>query len=477
MANLVEPQTLKGFRDLLPEQMILRNEAVEKIRNVYAKYGFAPIDTPILEYLRTLVGTGGEETNKSLFHVKTPEQESAAMRFDLTVPFARIIAQYPLETKLPFRRYHIGPVFRGDKPDPGRYRQFTQFDIDVAGTKSIVIEAEMVAAMADVMTDFGMQPGEFVLQINNLKSIYAFLAQIGIENPATAKRVMRVVDKLQKIGPAEVAKELCGGRVDASGDPIDGVGLKPEQAEQICNFIKVTGAKRIDVVEQLRGILTPCDQATEALAELQQLAELLEALGVNEQTAIFDCSLMRGLDYYTATVFEGYIPAAPQYGSIMGGGRYDGLVDRFAENGVAACGVSIGLDRFLDAMIFVGKLKVRKSTTQALVIGMKGVNQTHLLSLAAELRGAGVNTEVYSGAEKASMKDQMAYANDKDIPLAIIVGENEVQENTVSVKNLAMGSAIKAAAKDSEEYKTLSKAGQVTIPRGDMLGQVKTWLA
>lgn len=473
MANLVEPQTLKGFRDLLPEAMILRNEAVEKIRRVYAKYGFAPIDTPILEHLSTLIGAGSEETSKSLFQLKSPEEDTVAMRFDLTVPFARIIAQYPLEAKLPFRRYHIGPVFRGDKPDPGRYRQFTQFDIDVAGSKSLVVEAELVSAMVEVMADFGMQPGEFVLQINNLKSIYAFLAQIGITEDAVAKRVMRVVDKLQKIGIESVERELCEGRTDASGAKINGLGLQPSQAAEICRFIKTTAGTRLGVVEQLRGILQPSDLATTALAEMQQLGELLEAVGVDEQTAIFDCSLMRGLDYYTATVFEGYLPAAPMYGSILGGGRYDGLVDRFSETSVAACGVSIGLDRFLDALIHAGKLKVRKSTTKALVIGMKGVNQAHLLGLATELRKAGINTEVYAGAQGASMKDQLSYADDKDIPVAVIVGEDEVKSASVSIKDLARGREIKATVTDRAEYMKLSKAGQVTLPRADMIAHVQ----
>jgi histidyl-tRNA synthetase len=387
MTHLVPPETLKGFRDLLPETMIARNEAVERIRKIYERYGFVPIDTPILEHLRTLVGAGGEETNKLIFRLKTPEEEAAGMRFDLTVPFARLIAQYPEQVKLPFRRYHIGPVFRGDDPKAGRYRQFTQFDIDAAGSASMMVEAEVIATMAEVMKEFEMGPGEFVIQINHLGATHAFLSQIGIPDIEKAKRVMRVIDKLPKVGLEAVTLELGDGRIDASGDPIPGARLAPGQIDRIARYIAIRGLDRRAFIRELAALLEPSEKAAKGLAGFAELADLLDALGVGETEAVFDCSLMRGLDYYTAMVFEASMPDARQFGSVLGGGRYDGLVDRFSETSVPACGVSIGLDRFIDALTHLGKLKRASAITQALVIGMKGVRRVAAAGGGASRRG------------------------------------------------------------------------------------------
>jgi histidyl-tRNA synthetase len=476
MSNPIEPQTLKGFRDLLPEAMIARNAAIERIRKVYEKYGFAPIDTPALEYLRTLTGAGGEEATKLLFHLKTPEGDAAAMRFDLTVPFARLLAQYPEQLKLPFRRYHIGPVFRADDPHPGRYRQFTQFDIDAAGSASMMVEAEIVAAMAEVMKEFGVQPGEFVIQINNLRAIHAFLTQLGVPDLPTAKRVMRVIDKLRKVGLENVRRELGEGRVDASGDPIRGVGLDAVQIDEICRLLKITGAGRTAIVAALGELLQKTEMAEQALAELTELADLLDAHGVAEEEAVFDGSLMRGLDYYTAVVFEAYLPNAQQFGSILGGGRYDNLVDRFQPASIPACGVSIGLDRFLDALAHLGKITLAPTNTQVLVIGMKGVPGAELLRLAAELRQAEIRTEVYLGAPGSSMKDQLAFANAREFPLAVIVGEDEIKAGTVSIKNLVIGRKIRASAADREAYRQQGRAGQVTAPRAELITAIREQL-
>ncbi len=476
MSDLVPPETLKGFRDLLPDSMIARNEAVERIRRIYERYGFAPIDTPVLEHLRTLVGTGGDETNKLIFRLQTPEEETAGLRFDLTVPFARLLAQYPDQVKLPFRRYHIGPVFRGDDPKVGRYRQFTQFDIDAAGSDSLMVEAEVVATMADVMKEFAMGPGEFVIQINNLGATHAFLTQIGIPELEQAKRVMRVIDKLAKVGLEEVRKELGAGRIDASGDPIPGVKLTPQQIDEITRYVAIRGLDRRAFTRELKALLTPSERADRGLAEFAELADFLDALGVTEQEAVFDCSLMRGLDYYTAMVFEAFLPQARQFGSVLGGGRYDGLVDRFSKTSVPACGVSIGLDRFIDALTHLGKLKVATTITQALIIGMKGVPAIELLRLAAELRGSGIRTEVYLGAKGSSMKDQLAFANARGIPIAVIIGEDEIKAGTVSIKNLVIGKVTRAGVTDQAEYKKQARAGQLTARRADLVATVREQL-
>ena len=229
----VKPQTLKGFCDYLPAEMICRNHVIEKIRSVFERYGFVPIDTPILEYLVTLVGTGGEAINKEIFRLESPEHEPIGMRFDLTVPFARLLAQHKDKIKLPFRRYHIGPVFRSDKPAPGRYRQFTQFDIDVAGSESVIVDAEIISAMCDVMRELGLkhkeqdpnERGEYQVNVNNRRLMDALLHSCNIQEEQKIKHILRVIDKLQKVGIENVKKEFAEGRVDESGDPIPGVGL------------------------------------------------------------------------------------------------------------------------------------------------------------------------------------------------------------------------------------------------------------
>jgi histidyl-tRNA synthetase len=398
------------------------------------------------------------------------------MRFDLTVPFARVLAQYPEQLKLPFRRYHIGPVFRADDPHPGRYRQFTQFDIDAAGSASMMVEAEIVAAMAEVMKEFDVKPGEFVIQINNLRAIHAFLTQLGAPDLATAKRVMRVIDKLRKVGLENVRKELGEGRIDASGDPIRGVGLNAGQIDEICRLLNIKATDRRSVIAALRELLQPSEMADQALSEFTELADLLDAHGVSDAEAVFDCSLMRGLDYYTAIVFEAYLPNAQQFGSILGGGRYDNLVDRFQTTSIPACGVSIGLDRFLDAIAHLGKIKLKPTNTEVLVIGMKGVPGAELLKLAAELREADIRTEVYLGAPNAKMKDQLAFANTRGFPLAIIVGENEIKDGTVSIKNLVIGQKIRESAANREEYEKQGRAGQMTVPRTELIATIRDQL-
>src|SRR5688572_14179615 len=261
--DLVEPQTLKGFQDLLPPDMILRNQVVRKIQDVYERYGFLPIDTPVLEHLGTLVGVGGEEANKSMFRLDSPEEEPVAMRFDLTVPFARLIAQYADKLPLPFRRYHVGPVFRADKPGPGRFRQFTQLDIDAAGSASVAVDAEIVAAMCDAMRAVGLggqgaesSPTRFQVRINNRRLVDALLKDAGITSRETAIHVLRVVDKLAKVGVDNVRKELGEGRVDESGDKIRGVRLPAGVIDKVLSFIALTGGTRLEVTDRVAATLS-----------------------------------------------------------------------------------------------------------------------------------------------------------------------------------------------------------------------------
>ncbi|HNT34646.1 MAG TPA: histidine--tRNA ligase [bacterium] len=477
---LVNPQTLKGFQDFLPEAMILRNQVAQRIKSVYESYGFLPIDTPILEHLASLIGTGGEETNKELFRLESPENEAVAMRYDLTVPLARIVAQYRDTLKLPFRRYHFGPVFRADKPGFGRFRQFTQFDIDVVGTESVAADAEIIAAMCEVMRAVGIcsddEVRDFEIRINNRKLMDALLQGFGLRSMELQKHVLRVIDKLKKVGLDNVRKELGQGRVDESGDPIKGVGLSPDIIEKVLAFISIRGSSRHGVLEEVQKHLSDSEASRTALSEMRTLADCLDALHVRESEALFDPSLARGLDYYTGPIYEAYLLAAPEFGSVIGGGRYDRLVERFLDVAVPGTGASIGFDRFVSALEKLGKLPAQAAVTKALLITLGDVQMTDVLGCAKELRNAGIPTEVYLGEGKAGMKTQLSFANTRRIPIAVILGEDEVKAGKVSIKDLQAGFEQRAEIKDHDAYRKAGKSGQVTVDRSAMVETVKSLL-
>jgi histidyl-tRNA synthetase len=467
--QLVEPRSLKGLQDLLPEDLIPRKAVIQTIETVFQRFGFVPLETPALEYLDVLLGTGGEETNKELFRLESPEGEAIALRFDLTVPFARLLAQYPDRLKAPVRRYALGSVWRADKPGPGRFRQFTQFDVDIAGAESVAADGEIVGVMCGVMAALGVP--EYRAVINNRRLIDAMLEGLGITEAAPQKHVLRVIDKLQKVGVDNIRKELGEGRIDDSGDPIPGVHLDAETIDRLLAFIAVTGATRGEVVENLAKALPKSEAATRALDEMRELDAALQALGVSETEAVFDPSLARGLDYYTGPVYEMILPNARQFGSVMGGGRYDQLVERFMERSITCTGMAVGLDRLVAALTQLGLVPKAKTTVQALVVTMGNVPKSESLRVAKELRDAGINAEVYLGA-KANMKAQMSHADRWEIPVAVIVGEDEIAKGVVSVKDLLAGKQQRENIENREEYRKAGRTGQVTVERAEMVKTV-----
>ncbi len=463
----IEPTTLKGFQDLLPEELIPRKRLIQTIESVFERYGFAPLETPALEYLEVLLGTGGENTNKELFRLESPEGEAIAMRFDMTVPFARLLAQYPDRLKTPFRRYAIGPVWRADKPGPGRFRQFVQCDIDVAGAATPAVDAEIIAVMCAVMAAFGVE--EYTVLVNNRKLIDAMLEGCGIAEAVRQKHVLRVIDKLAKVGVGNVRLELGPGRVDESGDPIPGVGLDAAAIDTILAFVALAAASRADMITQFEANLPQCPLTTEAINEMRELAESLDALGVKEGHARFDPSLARGLDYYTGPVFEMILPNAPEFGSVMGGGRYDGLVERFVNRPTPCTGMSVGLDRLLAALNALGRVTPAKTPVEVLVVTMGNVPKAETLRLASELRAAGFCTETFFAArKKMQMGNQLSHADHYGIPVAVIIGEDELARGLVSIKDLRAGKEQRETIEDREAYREAGKTGQVTVPRTDM---------
>jgi histidyl-tRNA synthetase len=468
----VDARIPKGFQDILPGDLIPRKRVIAAIESVFERFGFLPLETPAVEYLDILLGTGGEETNKELFRLDTPEGEPAALRFDLTVPFARILAQYP-EIKLPFRRYALGTVWRADKPGPGRYRQFTQFDVDAAGSESLAVDGEIIGLMCQVMAALRIE--NYAVLVNNRKLLDAVLSNSGIDDPARQKHVLRVIDKLAKVGVQNVRLELASGRIDDSGDPIPGVNLPADTIEQIMRFVAIEADTRQQVMACLRDALADTEASRAALAEMDELASALDALGLDDRHVRFQPSLARGLDYYTGPVFEAVLTDAPEFGSVMGGGRYNGLVDRFMDTPIPCTGVAVGLDRLIPALRKLNLGPETATTVQVLVVTMGKVPFAETLKVASQLRESGIATEAYFG-PKMSMKAQLSHADRWGVPVAVILGEDELSRGEVAIKDLLAGKLKREDIQDHEAYRMAGKTGQMTVSRSELVSTVRQLL-
>lgn len=477
---LVPAQTLKGYRDILPEELIFQNAMIEKIRRVLELYGFLPLDTPCVEYLATLTGTGGEETEKDIIRFKSREGEDVGLRFDLTVPFARLLAQYPEQLRLPFRRYQLAPVFRNDKPGEGRYRQFRQFDFDAAGSESIAVDAEIVAVICEILKIVGLDNGgqshQFQVRVNNRKILELIMRAAGLPDFETQRRALRVIDKLLKIGEQNVRRELGRGRIDESGDTIRGVGLSESAIDKIMRLILITAPTRVGIIDALAHELAALSDSGAVLDEMREFDRCLAAQDVSEKDVVFYPSLARGLDYYTGPIFEAYVLDAPDVGAIIGGGRYDQLVDRFLEKKIPATGASFGLDRFTAALKRLGKAPTLATITQVLIVSMAGVPPSHLLKIADMLRAEDISTEVYFGEARVRLSDQLSAANLRGVPVAVIIGPDEVQASKASVKDLQTGLSSRAGIEDRDAFRKAGKAGQVTVDLADLAATVKSIL-
>lgn len=474
--SIVEPRLLRGFRDYLPAQMNARLKIIATIRKVYELYGFLPLDTPAQEYRVTLMGYG-EENTKQIFNFQNPEEEDVALRFDLTVPLARVVAQYP-DLPLPFRRYQVAPVWRADKPDPGRFREFVQFDLDSVGTSSISADVEILCGMYDTLRALGLT--NFKVRFSDRKVLNSLLDYANIPRDQS-HGVFRVLDKLEKIGLDGITAELTNGRVDASGDKIPGLGLRSTQVDRIKQFLAIPKGRRQETLSTLASLFGGVGSAQEAIGELGNICDSLEALGIPEENVVLDLSIARGLDYYTGPVFEAILTDAPEFGSVFGGGRYDGLVERFLGKKIPAVGASIGVDRLFAALQKLGLAEATPSTAQVIVTVMEPSRSAEYQKLTRELRLAGINTEMYLGEEK-SLGKQLQYANRQEIPFAVIIGSDEFSRGEVTIKNLKLGAQLQdkkksVSGKDREEWLKLSRTVQTTVPRTDTVEQIRKLLA
>ena len=470
MTERAKANTSKGLRDILPEQMLARQQMVDVIRNVYETYGFIPLETPAIEFLHVLSGSAGEEAQQSIFRVESPEKESLGLRFDLTVPLARVFAQYP-DLPKPFRRYQVSPVWRADKPGPGRFREFMQFDLDSVGAASEVADTEIIAAMCDTLS--ALQVGRYSVRFSSRRVLNLLLPFASIDEKQ-GPDVFRVLDKLEKIGLENVRLELTEGRTDKSGDTIPGLGLSTESATRVERFLELRAVNREDLLAQLRDTFKGVADADREIEALTRISSHLAALGYQEDRVIIDLSVARGLAYYTGPVFEAILLDAPEFGSVFGGGRYDNLVMRFLGERVPATGASIGVDRLLAALVKLGRISSRRSTARVLMTVIDQDLIDDYLAMTFELRRAGVPTEIYLGSESGIGK-QLKHADRCQIPIALLYGTDERAKATVTAKDMEAGRARSEELTDRDEWRR-ERPGQIEIPRDELVDGVKRLL-
>lgn len=465
----VKPQVLKGFRDYPPEEQLLRERMIAKVREVCELMGFLPLQTASLEYAETLLGPHyNEDSLAELFGFHGPDEVDMALRYEFTVSLARYVALQP-NIALPFRRYQYGNVWRVDKPGPGRFREFMQFDIDIVGTKNLLADAEIIAAM--VRTLEALEIENFAVRFANRKILNGLVEWAGI-SADRGPDVMRVLDKFEKQGPEAVIAELGQGRVDDSGAKIPGLELPRDQIAGIERFLtEALGRRNAEPLTWVDKNLGGFAQATEGAEELRVIQSHLEQLGIEKTHADIDLTIVRGLGYYTGTVFETTLLDLPEYGSVFSGGRYDNLVDRFQSQPVPATGASIGIDRLLAALIALKKVDLQRATSKVLVTVMDRERLPHYLHILAELREAGIPSEIFTGDTK-NLTKQVKYGDKVGIPFAVIVGSDEFENSQVTVKNLAAGAEKAHGTSDREEW-LKAEGFQETITRQELITYLK----
>lgn len=419
-AKRIEPRTLKGFRDYLPETMLPREWLIETARRVYRSYGFAPIDTPALEYLEILTGKGSDETDKQLYKFQDHGQRWVGMRFDLTVPLARFVAQHIGQLGTPFKRYHIATVWRGENTQRGRYREFMQCDFDTIGTRSLVADIETTLVIHDLFVALGI--GEFTINVNNRLVLTGLLERFGLADKTAA--VLRALDKLAKIGPEKVAAELAEA------------GATAEQAASVLKLSELSGTSEF-ILSELERLVHGSAVGQEGVSKLADLLAAVIASGVPPARIRLAPSIARGLDYYTGTVFETFLNQLPGIGSVCSGGRYDNLAELYTKEELPGVGASLGLDRLLAALEEL-KLLAGVSTPAPVFLPFFDGKRLHdYLRLASELRAAGLGVEFYP--EPKKLGQQLKYADRRKFRVALVIGEEEWTNGSCQIKDLATG--------------------------------------
>ena len=433
-----EPRTLPGFMELLPSEQILFDDMKQKIEKSYQKFGFLPIDTPIIEYAEVLLAKAGGETEKQIYRFEKGDTD-LALRFDLTVPLAKYVAKNYGNLSFPFRRYQIGKVYRGERAQKGRYREFYQCDIDIIGdeTLDIINDAELPSVIATTFRKLGFE--DFTIKINNRKILNGLYASINQTEKSVD--IMRIIDKIDKIGDEAVVEELT--KIEVPEDAI----------EKIMQFIKIDGT--IDEkLEKLESLQIDNETYKTGVEELKQVVKYIRLFGIEDKNFTIDLSIARGLDYYTGTVYETFLNGYRELGSVCSGGRYENLAQNYTDKKLPGVGVSIGLTRLFYKLNELNLIKSDKKSISELLILPMTENMEVPIKLATELRNLNVNTEIYLNNKK--LKAKMKYADKLEIPYIIVIGDDEIESSMVKIKNMKIGEEIKVEL-DAEKIKKVIK--------------------
>ena len=444
-----KPRTLSGFMELLPQPQQQMERMMELLRRSYSLYGFTPLDTPVIEASEVLLAKAGGETEKQIYRF-TKGDTDLSLRFDLTVPLAKYVALHYAELSFPFRRYQIGKVYRGERAQRGRFREFYQADIDIIGDGKLDIlnEAEIPAIIYHTFTALGLR--RFQIRVNNRKILNGFYAMLGLSDQAPD--IMRTVDKLDKIGPEKVAALLTG----------EEIGLAPAQAEEILKFIGIKGCNGevLAALENWRGRDPLFD---EGLDELTAVVRHLGDFGVPEDHFAVDLTIARGLDYYTGTVYETALLDHPEIGSVCSGGRYDNLAEYYTEKQLPGVGISIGLTRLFYVLGEQGMLNPDLPTAPADVLILPMTEQlSPAIALATRLRQGGIRTQLYT--EQKTFKQKMAYADKLGVPFVLFLGEDEIAQGKVSLKDMATGEQALLSPEEAQARIAAQAAAGWTLP-------------
>jgi histidyl-tRNA synthetase len=417
VADLIEPRTLRGFRDFLPDVMLVRERLMETARRVFRSYGFSPIDTPALEFAEILTGKGGEESDKQLFRFTDAGERDVAMRFDLTVPLARFTAQHLAKIGTPFKRYHIATVWRGENTQRGRYREFVQCDFDTIGTESNAADIETLLVIHDLLVALGFE--RFKIRVNNRLLLNGVLQSLGLADKTVG--VLRAIDKLPKIGPDAVTAEM-----------VDRVGATTEQAKTVLETVGPNSN-----LDRLATTFAGNELVERGVANLRQLFSATAIAGIPSDRIELDVSIARGLDYYTGTIYETFLTDLPTIGSICSGGRYDNLAEMFTKERLPGVGASLGLDRLIGAMEELKLLGEQSTPASVLVTQFDAERVGDYMRVARMLRAEGISVEVFPDAKK--LGKQLHYADRKGFVIALIAGSNEFAQGVWQIKSLKSG--------------------------------------
>jgi len=471
-------QTPKGFRDYFGAEVSQRTKMLEDIAGVYHHYGFEALESSAVETVEALGKflPDVDRPNEGVFAWQEEDADWLALRYDLTAPLARVYAQYRNDLPTPYRRYAMGPVWRNEKPGPGRYRQFYQCDADTVGAASVAADAEICAMLSDTLETVGIPRGDYIVRINNRKVLNGVLETMGVSEVAERDAVLRTIDKFDKVGAAGVSQLLGKGRLDSSGAYIDGVGLSEGQIAPVMAFLTSKAATAEATLANLRNAIGASNIGAEGVAELETIAELVSAGGYGADRIDIDPSVVRGLGYYTGPVFEAELTfeildekgRKRQFGSVAGGGRYDDLVKRFTGQAVPATGISIGVDRLLAALREKGRIDA-KPVGPVVVTVMDRDRMADYQAMVSELRSAGIRAEVYLGNPK-NFGNQLKYADKRNAPIAVIEGGDEKEAGQVQIKDLILGAQIAQNA-TLEEWK--ARPSQFTVGRDQLVAKVR----